>query len=154
MKARTQFMVALAVVIAAFVMTQDARAKLPGAAQEGPAAPATEVVTPDCGDCGQCGECREPKYCLVYREHHARRKVCCDPCLPAIKTVVRIQDPCTCSPVEVPVCVPGCCTDAPCVTTRDGLFGRSITEFTWRCGFRVRVVMTRSNTIIVHSYGS
>ena len=155
MKARTQFMVAWAVAIAAFVMTPEMPARnFRARHRRSPWLSRNRFVGADGGHCGQCGACREPEYCLVYREHHVRRNVCCDPCLPAVKTQVQIQDPCTCRLVEVPVCVPGCCTDAPCITTRDGLFGRSITEFTWCCGFRVRVVITRSDTIIVHTYGS
>ena len=44
---------------------------------------------------------------------------------------------------------------APCVSCRRGLFGRTITEYTWCCGYKVRIVLsTRRNTLTVHTYGS
>jgi hypothetical protein len=63
------------------------------------------------------------------------------------------KDPCTCCEIEVPVCVPGCCKEPSCVTCRRGLFGRSITEYTWCCGYRVKIVVTRRGAVIVHTYG-
>ncbi len=98
--------------------------------------------------------CCAPKYCISYRKHHAFRRVCCDSCVQPYTAMLSITDPCTRCPVEVPVCVPGCCTDAPKVSCRRGLFGRTITEFMWCCGFRAKIVLTRRNDITVHTYGS
>jgi len=94
-----------------------------------------------------------PRPCIEYRQHLLCRHVCCDPCQQPIRSVVQVTDPCTCCPVNVPVCIPGCCTGAPCVTTRCGILGRTITEFKWCCGFRVKVIMDRRGDLVVHSYG-
>ncbi len=154
MRWNTRLIAALALLVAAFVTVGGAEARLFRAQEQAPA-PAAEahavpvpVVTTGCTDC--CA----PKYCIVYRKHHARRSVCCGCCNGPMQMMLQIQDPCTCCPIEIPVCVPGCCTDAPCVTSSRGLFGRTITEYSWCCGFRVRIVLTRSNTVIVHTYGA
>lgn len=114
---------------------------------------AAPTVVADC-NCGQCATCCPSKYRFVYRQHHVRRQVCCDPCLPNVEMVLQVTDPCTCCPIDVPVCVPGCCTEPPCVTKRGGVGGRSITEFTWRNGFRVRIVHTPRDLLVVHTYGA
>ena len=144
----TTKLMAVCGVVALLITAASVQAKGLRVQQEAPVPETGAVVVADCDTC--CA----PKYCIVYRNHHVGRKVCCDPCLPAVQTILQVQDPCTCCPIEVPVCVPGCCTDAPCVTTRCGLFGRTITEYTWCCGFKVRIVMTKRDTIIVHTYGS
>ena len=90
---------------------------------------------------------------ITYRKHHLMRRVCCDPCLPPMNVVLQVMDPCTGCPIDVPVCVPGCCTGLPKVCGRKGLFGRPITEFDWCCGYRVKVVMKLNGDLIVHCYG-
>ncbi len=104
------------------------------------------VVDASCNTCG-------PQYCITYHKHCLLRRVCCDCCVPPYQTVLKAKVPCSCCEVDIPVCVPGCCTDAPCVTCRPGLFGRVVTEYTWCCGFKVRIVATRRGTIAVHTYG-
>lgn len=150
---------ALAVLIACGGLAGDVQAELLGTQQEEPTpaaqpaqpsepeAAATAVVEP-------ASICCAPQYCISYRPHHVRRSVCCDGCVEPVQTILHVQDPCTCCPIEVPVCVPGCCTDAPCVTTRRGLFGRTVTEYCWCCGFRVKIIMTRGHDIIVYTYGA
>ena len=97
------------------------------------------------------GACYQP--CIRYK-HHRGCKVCCG-CEAPVKTVLVVKDPCCCGcSVEVPVCLPSCCTGEPCVTCRPGMFGRSIVEYSWDCGYLVRVVFTRHGDLIVHSYGS
>ena len=150
-KRNTLLIAAMAPLVAAPVCVNDAQAKLWQSRPECVAVEAAEtaqVVASACADC--CGT----QYSVVYRQHHPRRKVCCGCCVEPYTTMLQIKNPCSCSPVEVPVCVPGCCTEPPSVSCRAGLFGRSITEFTWCCGYRVRIVLTRDNTIIVHSYGA
>lgn len=97
------------------------------------------------------GDCYQP--CVRYR-HHRGCKVCCD-CGPPLNVVLEVKDPgcCGCA-VEVSVCVPHCCTGAPCVSSRCGLLGRGIVEYCWDCGYRVRVVFDRHGDLIVHTYGS
>jgi hypothetical protein len=50
----------------------------------------------------------------------------------------------TCNPAdgcyyEIPLCVPSCCTGAPSVVHRRGLFGRGVVEYCWPCGFEAIV---------------
>jgi hypothetical protein len=81
------------------------------------------------------------------READARR-VCAPP---PIEVVLCIDDPCDCcGPQDVCVCVPCCCTEEPCVTWRNGIFGRRVATYTWRCcGHSVDVVVTRRGELIV-----
>ncbi len=154
---------AMAVLIAFLGLAGSVQARLFRTQQEDPtpaaqpAAPADlEEAAPAAAQVVEAASvaCCAPQYCISYRPHHVRRGVCCDCCAEPIQTILHVQDPCTCCPIEVPVCVPGCCTDAPCMTTRRGLFGRTITEYSWCCGFRVKIIMTRGNDIIVHTYGA
>lgn len=109
---------------------------------------ATATATAKSANLG--GDCYKP--CISYK-HHRGCKVCCG-CESPIKTVLVVNDPCCCDcPVEVPVCIPSCCTDKPCVSSRCGLFGRGIVDYSWDCGYRVRVVFTRHG-VVVHTYGS
>jgi hypothetical protein len=154
----TKSAAALAVIATCLVIANNVHAKLPVAQQAEPtpaaqAAPESEPV-PEAASDSACVACCAPQYCITYRQHHVRRRVCCDCCTEPVKTILHIQDPCTCCAIEVPVCVPGCCTDAPCVSTRQGIFGRTITEYSWCCGFRVKIVMTRRGDIVVHTYGA
>ncbi len=91
---------------------------------------------------------------ITYRKHRLLKRVCCDPCLPSVNMVLQVMDPCTGCPVDVPVCVPGCCASLPAICPRKGLFGCPITDFNWCCGYRIRIVMKRNGDLIVHSYGS
>jgi hypothetical protein len=60
---------------------------------------------------------------------------------------------CVACPVEVPLCIPCCCTDAPTVTSRCGLLGRGIVEYCWSCGFTATVVFRASGDVVVHYRG-
>jgi hypothetical protein len=95
------------------------------------------------------GRC-EP--CIQYR-HHGRPLDCCG-CGPNLETVLCVKDPVTCCTVLVPVCLPHCCTDAPCVSGRVGLFRRGIVDHDWDCGLRVRVVFTKHGDVVVHYFGA
>ena len=152
MNTRMNGLVALMGVLVLAGLVGLAQANQTEPAQEQPA-DATPVVVADC-DCGQCATCCPSKYRFVYRQHQVRRQVCCDPCVPNVEMVLQVTDPCTCCPIDVPVCVPGCCTEPPCVTNRGGVLGRSITEFTWSNGFRVRGVHTARDVLVVHTYGA
>jgi hypothetical protein len=76
------------------------------------------------------------------------RKACYDVCAGTTTIVLTVKDACCCA-VEVPVCVPVCCTDAPCVDSRCGIFGRSIVEYSWNCGYRVQIVLTKHGNVRV-----
>ncbi len=73
---------------------------------------------------------------------------CCPP--PPIHTTLTVAPPCSCCSQVVSVCVPGCCTEAPSVCWRTGLFGRQIGTYTWAgCGHTVKVVVTRRGDVRV-----
>ena len=73
---------------------------------------------------------------------------CCPP--PPIQTTLCVNPPCSCCSQNVCVCVPGCCTEAPTVCWRSGLFGRQIGTYTWPCcGHSVKVVVTRRGDVKV-----
>lgn len=69
---------------------------------------------------------------------------------PPIHATLPVCPPCRCCNTTVEVCVPGCCTEAPCVSWRDGLFGRSIGIYTWPCcDHSVKVVVNRRGEVKV-----
>ena len=89
-----------------------------------------------------------PPVCISYRDRTCRN-VCCDPCLPNIKTEMVVCDPCTGCPVPVEVCLPGCCTDCPTVSERCTLFGRGAITYCWSCGFSATFRFTAHGDVIV-----
>ncbi|HEX4130404.1 MAG TPA: hypothetical protein VHZ24_10190 [Pirellulales bacterium] len=90
--------------------------------------------------------CCCPTPCIEYR-HRGLCKVKC--CLPPIQTSLCVMDPCTCCPVNIPVCLPGCCCDAPSVSSRHGLFARGIVTYDWCCGATVTVRFERDGNVLV-----
>jgi hypothetical protein len=108
------------------------------------------------GDC-LCGK----SSCGCHQERHIRyrhewvpgkldKRVCCT-CDPPARAVLQVTDPCCrrC-PVEIPVCVPVCCTGTPQVKSRCGLLGRGYITYEWCCGFTIRVVFQLDGDIVVH----
>jgi hypothetical protein len=85
--------------------------------------------------------------CITYRGQRALN-VCCG-CEPPIKTVLLVKDPVTCCCVEVPICLPACCTDVPEVCAREGLLGRGIVTHDWCCGFSVKVMFRARGDVVV-----
>lgn len=153
MKRYTKRIAALTIVFAAVVMVYQVQAQEPTPAGEGDAAVvvAEPAQVVESGCCDVCAH----KYCISYRKLHVRRKVCCGCCVEPYTTMLTVNDPCSCCPIEVPVCVPGCCTDAPSVSCRRGLFGRMIYTYTWCCGYTAKITLsTRRGTILVTTYGS
>ncbi|MEM9353643.1 MAG: hypothetical protein AAGA92_11575 [Planctomycetota bacterium] len=74
---------------------------------------------------------------------------CCCPPAP-IQVELCVKPPCSCVGKTVCVCVPGCCTEPPCVTWKKGLFGRCIGTYCWpSCGHEVKVVVTRKGDVKV-----
>jgi hypothetical protein len=86
---------------------------------------------------------------LTANDALARRHKACAP--PPIEVTLCVDDPCDCCPPQtVCVCVPCCCTEAPCVSWRDGIFGRRVATYSWPCcGHSVDVVVTRRGELIV-----
>jgi hypothetical protein len=66
-----------------------------------------------------------------------------------VHTVLTIVDPCTCCPVDVPVCLPACCTGEPTVCSGRGLLGRCVLTYTWCCGYQVTLRIKRNGDLIV-----
>jgi hypothetical protein len=69
------------------------------------------------------------------------RRDCAPPCPPPppIQVILEVCHPCTGCKYEVPVCVPACCTDTPCVHFERTLIGYGKTVFEWQSGHRVIV---------------
>lgn len=86
--------------------------------------------------------------CVQYRDH-AKRSVCCDPCMPDIKTTLVVCDPCTGCPVAIDVCLPGCCTDCPTVSERCTLIGRGAITYCWSCGFSATFRFRKHGDVVV-----
>lgn len=91
--------------------------------------------------------------CVRYVQHCSHRKTCCD-CSSSYQTTLTVIDPKTCCQIEVPVCLPSCCTGYPQSSGRDGLFGRGITSYSWCCGYSVRIVVGHQGDVTVHYYGA
>jgi hypothetical protein len=68
--------------------------------------------------------------------------------------ILQVKDPCSCCLVEVPVCIPACCTTNPRVCNYKGFLRRQVVEYSWDCGFRLTVVFDRGGDITVHYYGA
>jgi hypothetical protein len=56
-----------------------------------------------------------------------------------IELVMVTQNPADGCYYEIPMCIPGCCTDEPIVSSGRGIFGRGVVEYCWACGFRAKV---------------
>lgn len=97
-----------------------------------------------------CEKCDDR--CIKYKHHITLRKTG-SKCVEPIKTILVVKDPCNCCEVEIPVCLPGCCTGEPKLCSHPGILGRNIVEYEWCCGFRVKIVFDRCGDITVHTYG-
>lgn len=97
----------------------------------------------------QKGHARRP---IRYVQHCPLKRTCCG-CGTSHKTTLAVYDPCTRCMIDVPVCLPGCCTGPPLAGGRSGLFGQGITNFAWCCGYKVRVVVSKHGAVTVHYYG-
>lgn len=90
--------------------------------------------------------------CITYKHHilGCRKFRCCD----MDKVVLQVTDPCCCCYFDVPVCVPCCCAkEAPSVCCRKGILGRTVVEYSWCCGYHVKVVIDRCGDVVVHYNG-
>ena len=70
-----------------------------------------------------------------------------------MEMILQVKDPCTCCVVEVPVCIPACCTGAPTVCSHKGFLRHQVVEYSWPCGFFLKVVFDRQGDIVVHYFG-
>ncbi|WDI40388.1 hypothetical protein [Bremerella sp. P1] len=96
--------------------------------------------------------CYEP--CFHYKTHKLFvKKACPCSCCPPVEAVLQVVDPrCNCF-VDVPVCLPSCCTGVPTIDSRCGLFHRGIVEYEWCCGFKIKMVFKQCGHVDVHYYG-
>lgn len=90
--------------------------------------------------------------CVSYRYHRLGSRCKFERC-DMHEACVLVKDPCSSCYIEVPVCVPRCCTAVCSVECRKGLFGRTKYEYCWDCGFRMEVVVKKDGDMIVHYYG-
>lgn len=77
----------------------------------------------------------------------------CMPCPPKMNVVLQVKDPCTCCLVEVPVCIPACCTGNPSVCCHRGFLGRQIVTYSWSCGISVDIIFKRNGCYVVRYCG-
>lgn len=108
-----------------------------------PASPAPVAVVASCAP-----KCCPPSIC--YRHHKGCG--CFDPCK-RMEMVLQVKQPCTCCLVDVPVCIPACCTGNPTVCCYKGFLRRDVVEYSWPCGFCLKVVFDRCGDVTVHYYG-
>ena len=96
------------------------------------------------GGCQTCGVapccCTPPPTCCPTR--------CCPP--PPTPMVFCLTDPCGCTH-EACVKVPACCAgQQPCITWKNGIFGRQIATLCWNCcDHEVKVTVTRRGKVRV-----
>jgi hypothetical protein len=114
-----------------------------------PAPAAAEVPVYASGCCEAATPCCDP--CIKYRHRRNRCFKCCS--TGTTSAVLKVKDPCACCYIDVPVCMPCCVKGEPCVSTRCGIFGRTIVEYTWDCGYRIEVAMTKHGDAIVTYFG-
>jgi hypothetical protein len=118
---------------------------LAGTAVPGCAAPVPAPCAPPCGPV--C--CPTP--CIKYR--HALLdlgRLCRDKCCkPPVKLVLATKNPCTCCPVDVPVCLPGSCCGEPIVDCRKSVIGEGIVTYEWCCGVSVVIRYKKCGEVLV-----
>lgn len=125
------------------------RASQPAPTPPPVAAPAASVAaSPAAAVCAPVVCCPRD---ICYRHHKGCG--CFDPCK-TTQIILQVKDPCACCVVEVPVCVPVCCAaKAPTVCCHKGFLRREVVEYSWDCGFCLKVVFDRCGDITVHYYG-
>jgi len=127
--------------------TQRADARLGRIEMARPSAAAASAVAADPSCCAPAAPCC-PQPCIRYVDRTCH-KVCCDDCKPPVKTVLKVINPVTCCPVDVPVCLPACCEGCPAVDSRCGLLCRGVVTYDWCCGYRVVVRFDRCGDVTV-----
>lgn len=119
-----------------------------------PAPPTQPLAAARVAPAGVVAAHRAPAICcprnICYRHHPGCG--CYDPCR-KMDMILQVKDPCACCLVEVPVCIPACCTTSPTVCNYKGFLRRQVVEYSWACGFKLKVVFDRCGDITVHYYG-
>lgn len=88
-----------------------------------------------------------PTPCISYRSHGERRSCLDDK--PGVSLIVAVKNPQTGCCVNVPICVPCCCLDQPCIDSRCGMFHRGIVTYDYECGFRIVFTFDRAGDLLV-----
>lgn len=83
---------------------------------------------------------------VVYRHAHLFRR--CNYGQTA-KTTLIVEDKCSSSCYAIPVCIPVCCLDEACVGERCGLLGRRVIVYTWKCGYKLEIIMRLRGDVLV-----
>ncbi len=119
---------------------------------------ASAAAAPDCAtpvpSCGQpAADCCAPR--ITYN-HVCVHRVCCCGCNPPIETVLSVKDPSCCSacPVNIPVCLPSCCTGEPTVSCHSGLCGRGVVRYDYCCGLSIKIIFRLNGDIAVTYIGA
>lgn len=137
----------------------DAVQKVPlGVMQKGPLEPIQNMpmAAVQKGEirCCPAPGCGCPQQRRIEYRNHCRLRKGAYACAPPVHTVLVVPGgQCGQCAVEVPVCIPACCTDAPQVEARRGLLGRTRVLYRWCCGFEVEVVFCHDGDLIVHYDG-
>lgn len=97
-----------------------------------------------------------PAKCIKYRNaiFDFKKVKCCNPCLPPIQAVLHVTNPCTCCPLDVPVCLPNCCCDAPKIECRKTLLGDGVVTYSWCCGFSASIRFQPCGDVLVTYRGN
>lgn len=78
-----------------------------------------------------------PAPCVKYDTNRSARRMYA--CNGSVSVTMVACNPANGCAYEIPLCIPACCTSAPTVSSRCGLFGRGIVEYCWPCGFSAEV---------------
>lgn len=119
----------------------------PPAVAPQPVAPPVVITVPDVTTLSACPDKCCPTPCITYRSHGERRSCLDDK--PGVSLVVSVKNPQTGCCVNVPICVPCCCLDQPCVDSRCGMFHRGIVTYDYTCGFRIVFTFDRAGDLLV-----
>lgn len=79
---------------------------------------------------------RRPPHIVYDTDRDARRMAAC---FGSVNLVMVTQNPADGCLYEIPLCIPACCTGAPSVSNRCGIFGRGVVAYCWPCGFEAIV---------------
>lgn len=114
-----------------------------GAVMPGCAAPVAPCAPTPCVCC--------PTPCITYRHAALDLSRLCRPkcCKPPVQLVLATKNPCTCCPVDVPVCLPGCCCGEPTVDCRKTLIGEGLVTYEWCCGVSVSIRYKKCGDVLV-----
>ncbi len=141
---------AILVIMLAVVAVQQSLAHNADAALTRLRAATAAAADPSCATVAKSC-CPEP--CIRYIDRPAARRAatvtCCDSCKPPVKSVLKVMNPVTCCPVDVPVCLPACCEGCPAIDSRCGLLCRGTVTYDWCCGYRVVVRFDRCGDVTV-----